>query len=386
MSTKYNILVVDDDLKNIQVGINFLKQNHDYRLVFATSGEQALQRVGETDFDLILLDIVMPVMDGYEVCTQLKNSERTKDIPVIFLTAKHGEESIVKGFEAGGADYITKPFNAAELNARVKTHLELHYYYRTEIAKLQKLLMYSQKAETIKFIAGGVAHDCKNFLTTIPYYLQELSNKVEKREFNEQEWLELIGDTQTSVDKVNGLIEQFFSFSKDESIQSEIVDMNEVVSDLSKIYKDWIRHNIDFTIELLSQPAVTIADKLHVEQVLLNLLINAQHAILEKESPFDQPRIQLIIDRDDRVMIDGLSKDKVYITITVRDNGIGMTEDLAQKIFDPHFTTRKNHGGSGLGLSVSNHIIQLHKGAIEVESAKGAGATFKVYLPMVEDS
>lgn len=125
MSKVSNILVVDDNLKNIQVGINFLKQNKDYHLIFATSGEQALERVKENSFDLILLDIIMPGLDGYEVCSRLKADDATRNIPILFLTAKQESENIVRGFETGGADYITKPFNSEELKARVKTHLEL---------------------------------------------------------------------------------------------------------------------------------------------------------------------------------------------------------------------------------------------------------------------
>lgn len=132
------ILVVDDNLKNIQLGINILKANNDYNLIFATSGEQVFQRVEEYDFDLILLDIVMHPMDGFEVCKRLKSDPRTSHIPVIFLTARNDSESLMKGFELGGIDYITKPFNAYELNARVKTHLELKCYHDHEIEETQK--------------------------------------------------------------------------------------------------------------------------------------------------------------------------------------------------------------------------------------------------------
>lgn len=135
---KSTILVVDDNLKNIQLGINILKENNDYNLIFATSGEQVFERVKEYDFDLILLDIVMHPMDGFEVCRRLKIDPETSHIPVIFLTARNDSESLMRGFELGGIDYITKPFNAYELNARVKTHLELKCYHDHEIEETQK--------------------------------------------------------------------------------------------------------------------------------------------------------------------------------------------------------------------------------------------------------
>jgi putative two-component system response regulator len=132
------ILVVDDDLKNIQVGINILKEQGNYHMIFATSGDQALARVKEHHFDLILLDILMQPMDGYEVCHRLKAAPVTRNIPVIFLTAKTDMESLVKAFEIGGVDYVIKPFNSHELGARVKTHLELKRYHDQEVEETQK--------------------------------------------------------------------------------------------------------------------------------------------------------------------------------------------------------------------------------------------------------
>jgi len=119
------ILIVDDVPSNIQVAMNILKED-DYQFVFATSGEEALRLVGETELDLILLDIMMPGIDGYEVCKRLKASADTSDIPIIFLTAKVDIDSVSKAFSLGGCDYITKPFHPIELLSRVKTHIEVN--------------------------------------------------------------------------------------------------------------------------------------------------------------------------------------------------------------------------------------------------------------------
>jgi sigma-B regulation protein RsbU (phosphoserine phosphatase) len=120
----YRLLIVDDMPVNIKMLGNSL-QHEGYQIFFAVSGEEALELATRHKIDLILLDIMMPGMDGYQVCRALKLKERAKDIPVVFLTSKTEKEDIVRGFEAGGVDYITKPFNAAELSARVRTHLEL---------------------------------------------------------------------------------------------------------------------------------------------------------------------------------------------------------------------------------------------------------------------
>ncbi len=120
----FKILIVDDEPKNIQLLGSILTENK-YEVEFATSGEEALKWTDRAPFDLILLDIMMPGMDGYAVCERIKSDISKAHIPVIFLTAKTGSDSIVKGFEVGGSDYVTKPFNASELLARVKMHVEM---------------------------------------------------------------------------------------------------------------------------------------------------------------------------------------------------------------------------------------------------------------------
>lgn len=124
MNRRFKILIVDDAPKNIQVVANLLGEE-DYDISYATNGKQALGHIEETEFDLVLLDVMMPGMNGYEVCREIKKGKRHSDLPVIFITARADEESVVEAFDAGGQDFISKPFNSAELMARVKTHLKL---------------------------------------------------------------------------------------------------------------------------------------------------------------------------------------------------------------------------------------------------------------------
>ncbi len=175
---QFNILVVDDIPGNIKVIGNSLKSKG-YIVSFATSGEQGLDMARTNKTDLILLDIMMPGMDGIEVCQQLKSEERLKDIPVIFITAKTDKADIVKGFEAGGVDYVTKPFNTAELLARVQTHLELEHakqviHHQAEelawsnqrlINKNKKLQNAIREIETLKGLLPVCSH-CKKVRRT----------------------------------------------------------------------------------------------------------------------------------------------------------------------------------------------------------------------------
>lgn len=136
---RHTILIVDDIPKNIELAANIL-QSKNYNITFATSGDAALEKVQSIDFDLILLDVMMPGMDGFEVCRHLKDNPKTKDIPIIFLTAKSETENVVKGFELGAVDYVTKPFSTEELLARVKTHIDIRRKFE-EKAILEKQLL-----------------------------------------------------------------------------------------------------------------------------------------------------------------------------------------------------------------------------------------------------
>ena len=150
MQLNYQVLIVDDVVDNIQVAMNILKEEN-YDFSYATSGEDALELIENSSFDMILLDVMMPEIDGYEVCRHIREDKRHKDIPVIFLTARADVDSLAKGFEVGGMDYIIKPFHANELLSRVKTHLEL--YKAKEILKHHNLsLQVKMKNEEVRLL------------------------------------------------------------------------------------------------------------------------------------------------------------------------------------------------------------------------------------------
>lgn len=146
------ILIVDDNKENLKILGNILKDNN-YSIAIATSGEESLSLLWKNIPELILLDIMMPGMDGYEVCRKIKSEKRTKDIPVIFLSAKDDTDDIVKGFEAGGVDYVAKPFNSRELLARIKTHVELKRA-RDEINMLKGILPICSNCKKIRDDSG----------------------------------------------------------------------------------------------------------------------------------------------------------------------------------------------------------------------------------------
>ena len=385
MAKIFNILVVDDDLKNIQVGINFLKKNKNYHLLFATSGQQALERVKETKFDLILLDIMMPVMDGYEVCRKLKEDKITKNVPVLFLTAKHGTENIIEGFKAGGADYITKPFHSHELNARVKTHIELHYHYKKEIERLQDILFHSQRTETVSFLANGIAHDCNNFLCSISPNVHLIKSKIQKQVLDLDSYTDYFQGINSAVGKTSDLLRQFSAFAKNKESEAEVVDMNIVVADLTKIYKGSLKNKAELEIIFLDHPVLAYANKIHIEQVLLNVIINAEHAIISQHEKSDtKGLIKMIISRVPGTEDTELNGKIQYLKIIIEDNGSGISDETMENMFTPYFTTRENNGGTALGLAVSHSIVKSYNGIMKVTSEIGKGSCFSIYFPFYE--
>ncbi len=167
MDFKYNVLIVDDVVDNIQMAMNILKEEN-YNLTFALSGEEALTLLEQNDFDIILLDIMMPGMDGYEVCQKIKKIDKYLNVPIVFLTAKTDIDSITKGFSLGAVDYLIKPFHAEELLARVKTQLEL---YRSKLVLEEHNLSLEAK---VKYERKRILHEMEEGQKEIIYMLTEM--------------------------------------------------------------------------------------------------------------------------------------------------------------------------------------------------------------------
>ncbi|MEA1920236.1 MAG: response regulator [Campylobacterota bacterium] len=196
MNFKYQILIVDDVTDNIQVAMNILKEEN-YDFSFATTGEGALDLIKENRFDLILLDIMMPGIDGYEVCRRMKKEEELKDIPVIFLTAKSDVDAMAKGFEVGGVDYIIKPFHANELLARVKTHLEL---YRTKaLLKHHNISLQTKMQKEEKRLLSELEENQKEMIFVLTELMESTSDETGKHIKRVAEYSRLLGHYHKSI-------------------------------------------------------------------------------------------------------------------------------------------------------------------------------------------
>ncbi len=200
--TETSILIVDDVPINLQVLVNILREKS-YKISVATSGEKALEMVERFLPDLILLDVMMPEMDGFEVCQKLKEDEKTRDIPVIFLTAKTEKEDIIKGFGLGAVDYVTKPFNKAELLARVDTHLLLR--------RSQKEIIYLEQKNAVLAMAITVNHEINQPLTALKGYFELFQRQMPAEDLTEKQ-RNFLAKMNKSIDEIESILEKFSGF------------------------------------------------------------------------------------------------------------------------------------------------------------------------------
>jgi len=196
MNFKYHILIVDDVVENIQVAMNILKEEN-YEFSFAKNGKDALEIIKKNSFDLVLLDIMMPGIDGYEVCKRIKEDDSLADVPVIFLTAKADADSMATGFEVGGIDYITKPFHANELLARVKTHLEL--YKAKEILKANNLSLQIKMDLQNKRILSELEKSQKEMIFVLAEMIESVSDETGQHNKRVSEYSRLLAHYHPSI-------------------------------------------------------------------------------------------------------------------------------------------------------------------------------------------
>lgn len=365
------ILVVDDIPKNIQVVANILK-NEGYKINVATKGQTVFENIKVNRFDLILLDIMMPEMNGFEVCKRLKQDPEVSEIPIIFLTARSDIESITKGFELGGVDYITKPFNASELVARVKTHILVQEQKEELIRKniqLQELTATKEKIFTI------IGHDLKGAFSGIiglGKMLRDYFSEHTKEE--NEEYIEML--TQTAESGF-GLLQNLLQWARSQtgtiSFQREKISISDVLFETIKLFQLNIqKKDLKLKIESVEE-FYLFADKNMIITVIRNLLSNAI-----KFTP-----------QNGNIIVHILEKGEL-IEIRIVDSGVGVGKDKIKKLFNisSTFSTLGTEGeqGTGIGLILCHEFVEKNDGKIWVESELGVGSTFIFQLPKWKES
>lgn len=372
---RFKVLVVDDIPENIQVIINLLRKlNLD--ISFATSGEQCLKMLVHKKIDIILLDVQMPEMDGFEVCRRLKMNESTTDIPVIFLTANNLQDSIINGFEVGGIDYITKPFNQKELIKRLYTHLELKY--SKDLINSQNELLQKQVEELKELNATKdkffsiIAHDLKNPFNALIGFSEMLLTYHEIKDAEQREIIELIHGTSKQTFT---LLENLLIWARSQSgrltYQPENISLNDLVIQNYNLLKNAaMQKNIHINIH--QTHAKIYADTNMVNTVIRNLISNA---------------IKFTPNNGNIEVINNLTGQFVYVS--VKDSGVGISPEDINKLFriDVNYSKpgTNEEQGTGLGLLLCKDFIEKNGGKIFVESEENKGSTFTFTLPLVEN-
>jgi signal transduction histidine kinase len=365
--TGSRVLIVDDVPKNLQV-VGTMLRTAGYAVMPATSGPRALEGVRVQLPDLILLDLMMPEMDGLEVCRRLKADPLTQEIPIMFLTASNEMEHLVQGFEAGAVDYVTKPFNAPELLARVRTHLELKQ--ARDVIHRNSLELRRLNEEKNEFM-GIAAHDLRNPLGAVKGYAEMI---LEDQDLPRQ----ALEDSARRIrDAAGRMVEMVQNLLDANRIERGEMKLNLAPANLYPLLSAVVEAQRpratakQQTIHLPDQPAVAMApvDSNLMVQVLENLVSNAV-----KYSP------------SGKNIFTRLKQDERVVRVEVQDEGPGLSEEDQKRLFRKYVRlsakpTAGEHS-TGLGLSIVKKMVEAMNGQVWCESEFGRGATFIVALPV----
>ncbi len=353
------LLVVDDQEVNIQV-VGCALGKLGYEILPATSGAQALKRLAARRPDLILLDILMPEMDGFEVCRRIREHPEWADIPIIFLSAADDKELVVRALEGGGVDYVMKPFDHAELISRVRTHLSLK-------AARDRL---KQLAEDKDELLGILAHDLKNHLGGMQMSAQLLRNRAATEDGKLRQLAENI---LYSTDQMLAFVKEFLANASAEhglAITLQPIHLAAAASRAVQQYQEAARRkDITLLSELPPEGTEALADRAALDQVLDNLISNAVK--------FTPPGKQI------DVAVKPCSNG--WVEFSIRDQGPGFKEEDKAKMFRRYgrLSARPTGGepSTGLGLSIVKTLVQNMRGELFCESIPSQGATFILRLP-----
>lgn len=366
--SEYKILIVDDVMSNVLL-LKVLLTNEKFAIATASNGRQALEQVEKENPDLVLLDVIMPDMSGFEVAQHLKSNPNTADIPIIFLTALNSTADIVKGFQVGANDFISKPFNKEELIIRVTHQISL---------VAAKRLILSKTEELQRTIAGRdklysvIAHDLRSPMGSIKMVLNMLILNLPSEKIG-AEMYELLTMANQTTEDVFSLLDNLLKWTK-----SQIGKLNVVYQDVDLV------EVTDGVIEIFSMVASLKKIRIHEmkpEKMMVNadidMLKTVVRNLLSNAIKFSKENSEVLVKMEE---VDGMA------VVSVQDYGCGISEEGQKKLLhtDTHFSTfgTNNEEGSGLGLLLCKDFVVKNGGKLWFTSKEGEGSIFSFSIPV----
>lgn len=360
LASEYKVLIVDDVPTNVMLVQAILKKEG-YTLLTCDSGAKALRIANEKHPNLILLDIMMPEMDGYEVLQHLKSNPDTTDIPVIIMSALSDMQSIVKGYQLGATEYVTKPFQREELVKRVAHRFELYSIKRIK-AELESTI------ESRDTLYSVIAHDLRSPLGSLKMMNNAILMMVDKDRVGNEVY-EMIQMMNKTSEEIFLLLDNLLKWAKNrlnkQHVYKQQTDINSIIDSTAEMYIPMAaQKGVKIILENLDKELVGLVDIDMLKTIIRNLISNAM------KFSFEGGTITL----SSRTEGD-------FVTVSVKDTGKGIKKEDQDKLLkqDSHFTTygTKNEKGSGLGLMLCKDFVELHGGKLWFESeGEGKGTTF----------
>lgn len=409
------VLVVDDEAVNRQV-LRAQLGSAGFGVIEAPGGQEALDILGSPQaVDLVLLDVMMPRVSGYDVCRELRKTRPAHLLPVVFLTAKTQTRDILEGFAAGGNDYLLKPFSRDELLARLRIHLELLTTWRIisdysrnlerrvdertrELVMAQQALVSRQKASALGVLTAGVAHEINNpnnfvmaglqnvdaWRLSFEAFVGELLDADADPEIRDlfaarfERLAEQLAVIQTGSQRINAIVAGLRVVTRLDEADQKPVDVVEGIENIIMLLAPSWAGQVIFSLDVKARPVITCWPG-ELNQVFMNIVLNACHAIAagRKNHP-DSPagRVDIVA----KYM--PMDASHPGFGLSFRDDGEGMSPDVLARAFDPFFTTREVGAGAGLGLSIARDIVERHAGVIRADASPGKGCEVVVVLPL----
>jgi two-component system NtrC family sensor kinase len=378
------------------IAMDTLLSDMNCEVVLAKSGTEALRRLLKGDFAVMLLDVQMPEMDGYEVAQHARQNPATRDVPIIFLTATHdNEDSVMRGYGSGAVDFLFKPINVPVLRSKVRifleqyrgrrdiayakaelegTHRQLETAYR-ELQATQSQLVHSAKMASIGELVAGVAHEINNPLAFVVSHLQtarRILQEVEPEvvpgltEAARAQWQRAsnrLTEMDLGLERIRDLVIKLRTFSRLDEGERQRVSMRESVEAILTI----LQHRFKDRIELethFGEPDILDCFPSILNQAIMNLIANAIDAIEDKG----------------KISVETAGDAGGY-SIVISDTGHGIPEHVRERVFEPFFTTKPQGQGTGLGLSITYSIVRKHGGSLELRDRPGGGTVATIRIP-----